>query len=241
MAERKNGNNLHEGHRARVRERFINEGLEHFEGHQVLELLLFYVVKRADTNELAHRMIDAFGSLSAVLDAPAEELAKFPYMTENAVTMLKLMPELAAYYRNDKLKSICTLNSYNELFSHVRAMFMAIRCETVMLILMDSNARILKTEKLFEGSVNMTQITARLIATHALRHGAVMAVLAHNHPDGNSRPSKEDIAATLHLKRLLDGIGINLTEHLVVGREDVTPIIQNSLMEELNASLNDRK
>ena len=238
METKKKSENLHDGHRARVRERFAKEGLEHFEGHQVLELLLFYAVKRTDTNELAHRMIDEFGSLSAVLEAPVEELAKFPYMTEPAVTLLRLMSELAAYYRSDKLKNICTLGNYNELFSYVRAMFMPIRQETVMLILMDAGSRILKTEKLFEGTVNMTQITARLIATHALRHGAVMAVLAHNHPDGNSLPSKEDIDTTLHLKRALEGIGINLTEHLVVGREDVTPIIQSSLMKELCTSLN---
>lgn len=238
--ETKKADNLHEGHRKRVRNRFMNEGLTNFEPHQVLELLLFYVVKRADTNELAHQMIAELGSLSAVLDAPPEELAKFPYMTENAIALLKLMPELAAYYRNDRLKNIQTLDNYNALFSYVRAMYTAIHCETVMLILMDGKSRVIKSEKIFEGSVNSTQLDARLIAIYALRHDASLAVLVHNHPDGNASPSRKDVETTLLLKRRLEGIGVNLIEHLVVGYEDVTPIIQSALKEQLQMSLIDQ-
>lgn len=86
--------NVHDGHRLRVKQRFLAEGLEHFEPHQVLEMLLFYVIPRKDTNELAHQLIRTFGSLSQVLEAPYEELARVKGMSANAAVLVSFCGQL---------------------------------------------------------------------------------------------------------------------------------------------------
>ena len=89
---------MHDGHRERLRERFLREGLDSFEDHNILELLLFYVIPRKDTNELAHLLLDRFGSLSAVLEAPYEELKTVPGIGELSASLLCLIPEISRKY-----------------------------------------------------------------------------------------------------------------------------------------------
>lgn len=95
-------NNLHENHRKRLKERFLEEGLENFQNHNILELLLFYSVPRRDTNALAHELIDKFGSLSAVFDADYDSLLDCKGVSENTAVLLKLIPKLARAYLMDK-------------------------------------------------------------------------------------------------------------------------------------------
>lgn len=97
--------NLHENHRARVRKRFEHEGLKTFADHNVLELLLFYSIPQKDTNDIAHRLLDEFGSLSAVFDAPKDVLMNVVGVGENTATLIKLMPELFSRYEQDKIKT----------------------------------------------------------------------------------------------------------------------------------------
>lgn len=97
--------NLHENHRARVRKRFEDEGLKTFADHNVLELLLFYSIPQKDTNDIAHRLLDEFGSLSAVFDAPKDVLMNVVGVGENTATLIKLMPELFSRYEQDKIKN----------------------------------------------------------------------------------------------------------------------------------------
>ena len=88
---------IHDGHRQRVYDRLRKEGLDSFSPHNVLELLLFFSSPRADTNEIAHRLIDRFGSVAAVLDAPESELVKVNGVGEYSATLIKLIPQLARY------------------------------------------------------------------------------------------------------------------------------------------------
>lgn len=89
---------IHTGHRQRLKERFLKEGLDHFDEHQVLELLLFYCIPRIDTNPLAHALLERFGSLAQVLEAPVEELEKVPGIGSNAATFLSLTTAVGRYY-----------------------------------------------------------------------------------------------------------------------------------------------
>ena len=97
---------MHEGHRKRLRENFLKNGLDNFQSHNVLEMLLFYTIPRSDTNETAHRLIDRFGSLSAVLEAPVEELMKVKGVGERTATFLHLIPEITRVYLKDKQENV---------------------------------------------------------------------------------------------------------------------------------------
>ncbi len=89
---------IHSGHRARVKQRFLRGGLDSFDDHQVLELLLFYALPQRDVNELAHALLNHFGTLSAVFDAPEQELLQVPGIGENAAVLVKLLPQIARRY-----------------------------------------------------------------------------------------------------------------------------------------------
>ena len=93
----------HEGHRQRLKNRFLTEGLDSFETHNILELLLFYSIPQRDTNGIAHKLLDTFGSLKGVFEADFEELIKIDGIKENTATLLKLIPEVARAYFHEEM------------------------------------------------------------------------------------------------------------------------------------------
>jgi DNA repair protein RadC len=98
---------IHDGHRQRLKERFLEQGLDSFTKYQALELMLFYCIPRQNTNDIAHRLIEHFGSVSQTLDADIEELCSVEGIGLSAATFLKLLPAVARYYEDDK----CNLHS----------------------------------------------------------------------------------------------------------------------------------
>ena len=107
-------NGIHSGHRSRLRQRFLKQGIEGFEPHNILEILLFYGIPYRDTNDIAHKLIDKFGSLEGVFDADIKELTKIDGIGENSATLIKLVPQISKYYktmlRNTLLAHPCTHN-----------------------------------------------------------------------------------------------------------------------------------
>ena len=211
---------VHAGHRQRVKQRFLQEGLSHFERHQIVEMLLFFGIPRRDTNELAHRLMEAFGSLSGVLDAPYEELCRIPGMSENAAVLLCFCKQLAREYAKDQQQAETVLKSYQRMGEYAVPFFAGLEHEAVLLICMDSRYRVRHAGIVTEGSVNAAQINTRLILQTALRHNATAVVLAHNHPGGSAVPSREDVATTQQLRKVLSPAGIALLDHIVVAGDE---------------------
>ena len=124
----------HDGHRQRLRERFMAEGLDNFTQEQVLELLLFYGIPRIDTNEIAHDLIAHFGSLSQVLDAPVKELMKVPGIGESAAVLLHLISETSRYYQINRMMHEKVLNTMEKCAQYLIPHFVGRRNETVFLL-----------------------------------------------------------------------------------------------------------
>ena len=226
------GNSPHEGHRARLRARFEETGLSGFQPHEILEMLLFYAIPRRDTNELAHRLIDTFGCLHNVLEAPVPELLRVEGMTENAATLLRFSSELLAEYYADKYAVGTVLNTTEDLCHLLLPRYMGVQNETVYLVCMDSKRKLLNCSPISTGSVGMADIPVRLILQRALLYNATIVVLAHNHPSGIAVPSKADIATTYELVKRLRVANIWLCDHLVFGGDDCvsmrdTPTLTN--------------
>lgn len=212
--------NVHDGHRLRVKQRFLAEGLEHFEPHQVLEMLLFYVIPRKDTNELAHQLIRTFGSLSQVLEAPYEELARVKGMSANAAVLVSFCGQLLQSYYKDKFSAGAILHTTEETGHFLLPYFLGRRNEAVVLICLDNRCKVLNCTVIFEGSVNSTEINVRLVLQHALMHNATAVILAHNHPSGHALPSKEDIDTTIAMAKALTVADIRLLDHIIVAEDD---------------------
>ncbi|MBO4938463.1 MAG: DNA repair protein RadC [Oscillospiraceae bacterium] len=218
----------HDGHRERLRKRFLEEGLDSFQPHEVLELFLFYCLPRGDTNLLGHELIDQFGSLSQVLQAPAEELQKVKGIGSNAAVFLTLIGQLERYYETHKPKEII-LNTINECGKFLEKRFRNRRNETVMLLCLDAKCRLICCKEVGEGSVNSAAVPIRRIVQMALGVNATSVILAHNHPSGVATPSQEDIQTTRRLALALDAVEVILVDHIIVADYDFVSLRQSGL------------
>lgn len=212
---------LHAGHRGRAKEEFLRRGLDSLPEHRVLELLLFYAIPQGDTNELAHRLIDRFGSLAGVLDAPAEELCAVKGVGEHTAVLLRMIPGLCGRY----IASRSEVGTIVERSSHVREVlapyFYGKRNEEVHLLCLDGKHKVLGVRKIAEGSIHAAEVTSRRIVEEAVSMRAAAVILAHNHVSGIAIPSTEDCATTRYLKEILKPIGIDLLDHVVFCDDDM--------------------
>lgn len=207
---------IHDGHRQRLRERFLAEGLESFKPHEILELLLFFGIQRKDTNELAHALISRYGSLAEVLDAPYEELLREKGMTAVAASLLKLAPALSRAYLLGRRNPQPALNSTSKLSAYLADYFVGETAEVVYLLCLDSSLNAISCERVAEGTVTAANVPIRTIVSNALQHNADQVVLAHNHPRGLAIPSSADILVTRTLANGLALLDIRLVDHIVV-------------------------
>ncbi len=211
---------MHDGHRERLRRRFLREGLDGFDDHIVLELLLFYVIPQKDTNELAHVLINRFGSLSGVLEAPVDELKTVKGIGEYSASLLTLIPEICRRYMGDKYSDHCIVNSTQAAGDYLLDRYVGRNKETVILLLLDAKGRVLYCGVIAEGSVNATEVNVKKIVEASARYNASSAILAHNHPSGVALPSKQDIATTETVAKALQLINVDLVDHIIVADRD---------------------
>lgn len=220
---------IHDGHRQRLKNRFREEGLDHFEEHQVLELLLYYTIPRRDTNPIAHELLKKFGSLAQVLDARPEELAKVPGMGDSAATFLSLITAVGRYYLVNRTMQETILPSIEKCGQYLVPFFYGRRNETVFILCLDAKCKVLCCKEMGEGSVNSAGVPIRRIVETALGANATSVILAHNHPSGFALPSGEDVQTTRRVAMALDAVEIELVDHIVVADDDFVSLAQSGL------------
>ena len=218
---------IHNGHRQRLKNRFLKEGLDNFDQLQVLELLLFYCIPRQDTNPIAHSLLDHFGGLSQVLEAPAGELKKVPGVGDSAATFLSLISATERYYRVKRDASAEILTTVAACGDYLVPRFHRRRNETVFLLCLDAKCKVLCCKEVGEGSVNSAAVPIRRIVEMALGANATSVVLAHNHPSGIALPSDEDVQTTRRLAMALNAVEITLVDHIIVAEDDYVSLLQS--------------
>ena len=218
---------IHDGHRQRLMNRFRTEGLDNFEQVQVLELLLFFAIPRRDTNELAHALIEKFGSVSRVMDAPIAEIMKVPGMGENAATLLHLAKELGRYYQVDSAQKGKVMKDTEQCGQYLLPYFFGRQVETVFLLCLNANCNVLSCREVGEGEINAAVISPRRVVEVALAEKASSVVLAHNHPSGVAIPSHEDVMVTQRLAAALAAVDVVLVDHLIVADDDYVSLVQS--------------
>ena len=222
---------MHDGHRKRLKKRFLNEGLDHFEPHNMLELLLTYCIPQKDVNPLAHKLMDRFLTLDAVFDAPIDELVKIPGIGEHSATLIKLVAELGRQYEIAKRQDSGSLDSTEKMGRYILPYYRGKTEEYVYIICLDAKCRVLGCTEIFKGSVNSAQINIRLIVETALRYRSSGVVLVHNHPGGVAIPSAEDIATTRKIQRAMAPLGLALLDHLIVADGDFVSLADSNLFD----------
>jgi DNA repair protein RadC len=213
---------LHAGHRGRLKARFLREGVDSFDDHQVLELLLFYAIPRLDTNPAAHRLMQRFGSLSAVLEADPKDLSSVEGVGANAAEFLTMIPQITRRYFLDRVKHTRKTLNTSEAAADYLVPLMAGRPEEVFyLICLDSQLRVLYPALISEGTVKDAFVHPRHVVEAAVRHKAASVILAHNHPAGSVKPSSHDLKLTRNLVQALGGMNVQVVDHIIVAGEQI--------------------
>lgn len=210
----------HGGHRQRLKKRFLINGERAFADHELLELLLFYSIPQGDTNPLAHRLIEQFGSLSGVMEASVEDLVSVAGVGSHTALLIHLLPQFARRYQQDRVNLDTVVNCADDAANLFRPCFYGARNEMVYLLCLDARGRVLGCDLLHEGSANLCMLDIRLVTELALRHRARSILLAHCHVSGLAVPSPEDRIATLQCRDVLNKLQIDLLDHLVFADGD---------------------
>lgn len=218
--------NIHSGHRSRVREKINSGALDNMHYHEILEYLLFHTVPYRDTNDLAHRLIEHFGSFHAVLEASYEDLLDVKGVSDVTATFLSSLSKVFARYSEDVVNNI-KITSVEDIVKYVSVKYIGVDNEVVYLLCLDSNMNIKNCTMLAEGVAGKADIENRKVAEIALRDKAELVILIHNHPNKNVTPSSDDIETTYNLMKVLGGIGIKLVDHIIISGKDYFSMAKN--------------
>lgn len=221
--------NIHSGHRKRMKERFARDGGKGFADHELLELLLFYVMPRCDTNDLAHRLIEECGSLIGVMESDPTVLCEVTGIKENGALFLKAISELASRYTEKKLydpeDTSRIFDTPEKIASYMMPRYMSLTSERVYMLLFDNAMKLLDCHHVCDGTVGKVEIPVRVIVEQTVKKNAAGVILTHNHPNGLAVPSKEDVYATKRLEEALRLVEIPLIEHFIFTERAYAPIM----------------
>ena len=221
---------VHEGHRDRMRKRFLQEGGDGFANHEVLEMLLYGTIPRGDTNEISHRLLNEFGSLTNLIEADPGEIAKTDGMGMKSAVFLSLLHELVRRYEREKRQKKTMLTSIPVAVDYCMGLLAYRSLECFYAIYLDSKRKVLHCDKLAEGSVNDAPISARVLVEKALRYKATSVLLCHNHPGGSVKPSFDDIYLTTQLRKLLESLGVEVMDHIIIAEQQYFSFLENGMI-----------
>ena len=220
---------LHDGHRQRKRAQFLQQGLDGLADHEVLELLLYYAIPRRDTNELAHRLLQTFGSLRGVFSANREELQQVEGVGENVAAFITLLPAISWRICRQEMQD-CILDTVTSAGLFFLKMLTDERRELLYQVNLDAKGKVLNYRRLSSGTTAMTPVSVREVVENALHADASCVLLGHNHPSGVALPSEEDRQVTLQIRQALATMGITLKDHIVVADGDFVSMAASGML-----------
>ena len=221
---------VHDGHRERLRARFAEHGLDSFNELNALELLLCYAIPRRDTNEIAHRLLNAFGSLSGVFQASMQELTSVPGIGENAATLILMVPQIVKKAHVSKAKETKIIRNSTDAGNYLLPYFLDEPDEIVMMLCLDNKRAVICCREMGRGVVNCVDANIRRMVETALKVKTTTVIVAHNHPNGVALPSREDDNFTRTLYRSLGLLGITLEDHIIVANDEFVSLADSGIM-----------
>lgn len=219
-----------DGHRGRLRDRFLQSGLDGFLDYEVVELLLILGTPRKDCKQMAKNVIKEFGGLSSALDASIEELQKIKGIGPYNAFGLKLFQEISERLAKQRMPKKITLNSSNIVANYLQKSIGKKKKENFIMLSMDARNNLIKICNISVGSINASIVHPREVFKEAIQSLAVQIIIAHNHPSGNPEPSPEDIALTRRLGEAAKIFGIELLDHVIVTSDKYFSLKEQNLI-----------
>ncbi|MCK5036383.1 MAG: DNA repair protein RadC [Candidatus Sabulitectum sp.] len=208
-----------EGHRKRLKQRFLRAGIKGFTDREALELLLTYATPRKDTRKLSEDLLDKFGSLKNILNQPPSSLMSVDGIGESAATLISLFSQLTA--RSESPEEKIKITGPDEVAEYLKKRLGSQRRERFSALLLNSANSLLAEVDLEYGTVNRTQVYPRNLVEKVIAHSAAGVILVHNHPGGKTDPSREDIALTRKLIKLGEDMDFRILDHFIVTENEI--------------------
>lgn len=208
---------MHEGHRQRMKQRFLKDGsFENFAPHEILELLLYSTIARGDTNPIAHELIRKFGNLANVFEADLASLKEVDGIGESSAFLLSIIPCLCQAYNQSKWERRIMLSTTDLAGQYAINLFIGKPHEEFRIICLDSNRQVTYQGCVTKGTINEVPAYPRLMVEEVVKRKAQNVIFTHNHPNGSVLPSEADKVATQALLSAMDTIGVNVIDHIIV-------------------------
>jgi len=221
-----------EGHRKRLRERFIKSGLKGFHDYEIIELLLSLGTPRRDCKQQAKQAIKKFKTLRGILEAPLDELQQIDGIGPHSAFGIKLVQEVAREFLKEKIIDKPAYKSAQEIFDYLYHSMRDLKKEIFKVIYLNSQNQIVETGDLFEGTINSSAISPREVVESAIRNNAASLIFVHNHPSGNPEPSKSDKELTRDLVYAGSIMRIRVLDHIIIGNDRYFSFAGEGLLEE---------
>jgi DNA repair protein RadC len=206
-----------EGHRQRLRDRFLERGLAGFSDAEVLELLLSFGTPRSDCKEAARQALAEFGSFAAVFETSVSALQQIAGIGPKNSFAIHFVQEVARRYLKERLRGKRYLHSSAEVKDYLVHSLRGLKKEVFSVIFLDSSHAIIDSEVVAEGTINVNTVYPRELIARALERNAAALIVAHNHPSGSLDPSSQDRHLTRTLCLLCSLMQIQLLDHLIIG------------------------
>ena len=224
---------INRDHRSRMKARFAAQGLDGLNDNEALELLLYFAVPRVDTNPIAHRLLDTFGSLHGVIDASPEALKRVQGIGENAATLLVLLREMMRRYAMDKAEKdfkSASLTTTEKIGRYLTPFFVGVNEERMVARATDIKGKVLGVEEISRGTTRAPDVNIRRLAEFAIRYQAASVILAHNHPGGLALPSHDDMQTTRRIRETLGSLSIGLRDHIIIAGDDFVSMSDSGML-----------
>ena len=221
--------NIHDGHRDRVKEQLLAGGFnDTTPTHVLLETFLYFAIPQKDTNGTAHMLLDTFGSLENVINAPADELMKVKGVGKNTVALFKILKQVNRRIAINSADKVNMVHSHDDIGRYLLKKFAEFNVETAAALMLRPSGKILAFEIIGQGDIAAVGLSVKKIIELTIRHSTQTLVLCHNQPSGLALPSPRDIEITKGLTVALRQIGINMIDHVIIADNDYTSMAQSA-------------
>jgi len=224
--------NIQQGHRKRLREKFVRSGLAGFQDYEIVELLLSLGTPRRDCKQQAKEAIKRFKTLRGVLEASPEELQQIDGIGIHSAFGIKLVQAVAREFLKSKILDRPFYNSSREVFDYLYHSLRDLKREVFKVIYLNSQNQIIDTVDLFEGTVNSSAVSLREVLEGAIKYNAAALIFVHNHPSGNPEPSTSDKELTRDLVYAGKIMRIKVLDHIIIGDNRYFSFAGDGLLEE---------
>lgn len=218
------------GHRKRLRERFLQSGLDGFLDYEIVELLLTLGTPRKDCKQIAKEAIKMFGGLRGVLDASFDELQKVKGIGSSNSFGVKLFQAVSERYAKERISKNIMLDSPKAIASYLQKSIGREKKEHFIILSLDTHNNLIKVSDISVGTLNASLVHPREVFKEAIQSSAANVVIAHNHPSNSIDPSEEDLATTVDLIATGKIVGIEVLDHIIVTRSGFLSFREKGLL-----------